>query len=650
MAYSRQLAAIMFADIVGYTALMEEDESLAMSFRERLKNKLEEVLNDHGGRLLEFHGDGALCSFTSTLGSVKAATALQLEMQNPPLVPLRIGIHTGDVLVDDNNIYGDGVNIASRMESFAVPGSIFISGKAYDDIKNQKEVSAVSMGRYLLKNVKEQMEIFAISNAGLKIPDAEVLEGKGEAVRRKNILVLPFVNMSNDPEQEYFSDGLTEELISSLSKLNKTKVISRTTSMQYKNTTKDTKTIGKETGADFIMEGSVRKAGNNLRITAQFIDACRDVHLWAQSFRGTLDDIFDIQEDVSSKIVEALRLQLSNEEKNTLQKRYTDDSEAYQLYLQGLFFWKKRNEQGLTLAIKYFEKALEKDPDYALAWAGIADTLSLMGEYTNRSRRDLYSKQMDAVHKALEIDPQLAEAHISLAISLMLNDWDWAGAEREFNLGLQLDPKIATGHHWYAELLLFIGKTEEAFKEISIAVDLDPISQGILKDKGIFQYYVGQYDEAMKTALTTLELDPGFVPVHRLISLVYTGKGMYDEAINETKKWGDLTGNKIKTDVALAYIYATAGKENEARKIIEDTGIEKMLSSNDYRGVALVYAALEEKDEAFEWLEKSYQKHEESLCSIGIDPKFDSIRDDPRFKEIMKKIGLVSKSSLKYSK
>src|SRR4030095_9625512 len=260
-----------------------------MQLRNKLKKKLEKEMTTHNGRILEFRGDGALCSFMSTIEGVLAALALQLDMQTIPIVPLRIGIHTGDVMMEDDNMYGDGVNIASRIESFAVPGSIFISGKAYDDIKNQKEVSAVSMGRYLLKNVKEQMEIFAISNAGLKIPDAEILEGKGEAVRRKNILVLPFVNMSNDPEQEYFSDGLTEELISSLSKLNKTKVISRTTSMQYKNTTKDTKTIGKETGADFIMEGSVRKAGNNLRITAQFIDACRVIHLWAQSFRGTLD-------------------------------------------------------------------------------------------------------------------------------------------------------------------------------------------------------------------------------------------------------------------------------------------------------------------------------------------------------------------------
>ena len=640
MPSSRQLAAIMFADIAGYTALMQEDEYMAIQLRHKLQNKLETEVSIHNGRILEFKGDGAMCSFNSTIEAVRAAIGVQLDMQHIPFVPLRIGIHTGDVIIDGNTIYGDGVNIASRIESFAITGSIFISGKVYDDIKNQKDIQTISLGKYLLKNVKEEVEIFAISNHGIKIPDSSDVDGKGEKVKQKNFLVLPFINMSNDQEQEYFSDGLTEELISMLSRLKNVRVISRTTSMKYKGTDKDIKTIGEETGASYIMEGSVRKHGNNLRITAQFVDAKRDVHLWAENYNGTIDDIFDIQEKVSGKIFEALRMQLTGEEKNSLQKRYTDNTEAYQLYLQGRFFWKKRNVEGLNTAIRFFEKAIEKDPEFALAWAGLADTHSLMGEYTNISRRESYPKQIAAVHRALEIDNRLGEAHISLGISLMLNEWDWINAEKEFNIGIELSPNYATGHHWYAELLLFTGNMEEAFREISLAVELDPVSPGILKDKGIFYYYTRQYDKAIEMAKLTLELDPGFFAAHRMHSLALVEKGMFDEAIAENEQWGNGTGNKIKTDVALAHIYAAAGRKAEAEKIIEIPDMEKILGGNDYRGIAVIYAALGKIDKTFEWLEKSYARHEESLCSLKIDPKLDVLRPDPRYNEMLKKVGL----------
>jgi TolB-like protein len=618
--------------------MMEKDEAMAMNCREKLKQKLEEEVTSHYGRILEFRGDGALCSFSSTIEAVQASIALQLAMQTDPVVPVRIGMHTGDVIVEANNVYGDGVNIASRMESFAIPGSIFISAKVYDDIKNQKDIQTISLGKYALKNVKEPVEIFAISNPGITIPDSASLKGKGEKARQKSILVLPFINMSNDVEQEYFNDGLTEELIASLSRLKDMKVISRTTSMKYKGTDKDIKTIGLETGASYIMEGSVRKQGNNLRITAQFLDARRDVHLWAENYRGTLDDIFDIQENVATKIVEALRLQLTIAEKVTLEKRYTENSEAYQLYLQGRYFWKKRNEDGFRSAIKYFEKALEKDPEYALAWAGLADTYILKSEYTNISRRELYSKQIAAVNKALEIDNSLGEAHISLAISLMLNQWDWKGSEKEYKLGIELSPNYATGHHWYAEWLLFTGNAPEAFKEISLAVELDPVSPGILKDKGIHYYYTRQYDEAIDIGLKTLELDPGFFPSHRLLSLAYLGKKMFDKAIEENRLWGIGLGNKVKEDIALAQIYAVAGNKEDARKIISNEDLENILTENDYRSMALVYASLGEIDKAFEWLEKSCDRHEESLSNLKVDPKMDNLRSDPRFKKILSRI------------
>lgn len=640
MNFSRQLAAIMFTDIAGYTALMQEDEVLAIRLQQKMKIKLESEVALHQGRILEFKGDGALCCFNSALAGVQAAMALQLEMQNEPVVPLRIAIHTGDIMMNNGQVYGDGVNIASRLESFSVPGSIFISGKVYDDIKNQKEIQTISLGQFSLKNVKEQVEIFAISNPGLKVPDAALLQGKGERIIQKSILVLPFVNMSNDAGQDYFSDGLTEELISHLSRLKDIKVISRTTSMLYKNTNKNVKSIRGETGASHILEGSVRKHENNLRITAQFVDAAQDMHIWADNYRGTMDDIFEIQEKVSAKIVEALRMQLTRSEKTVFRKRYTENIEAYELYLQGRFFWKKRNDQGLKSAAMFFEKAIQKDPDYALAWAGLADTCSLMGEYTNIPRKELFPKQRAAVDKALQIDDQLGEAHISLAILLMMHSWDWEGSGKEFRLGVELSPNYATGHHWYAQYLLFTGNIEESFREIAMAVELDPVSQGILKDMGIHYYYTRQYDKAIEMAVKTQEIDPGFAASHRLLSLAYEGKGMYEEAIEENQKWKEKTGNTVKTSVALAQIYAASGRHEAAKKIIENPVIIQNLGSNDHRGMALVYTTLGDADKAFEWIEKSIQHSEESLCSINIDPKFESLRSDPRFGLVLKKIGL----------
>jgi TolB-like protein/Tfp pilus assembly protein PilF len=642
---TRQLAAIMFADIAGYTAVMQKDEKIALQLRSKFTNKLEEVVAGFNGHILDFRGDGGMCRFSSTIESIRAALTLQLAMQEEPKVPLRIGIHSGDVVVDGNNIYGDGVNLASRIETFALPGSILFSAKVYDDIKNQSDIQAISLGLVRPKNVKDAIEIFAASNPGIVVPDKNFLSGKGERVGQdktseRSILVLPFINISNDPEQEYFSDGLTEEIITDLSLLKNVRVVSRTTSMQYKGTQKDLKTIGKETGAKYVLEGSVRKAGSNLRITAQFIDAVNDLHLWAETYRGVIDDIFDIQEMVSEKIAGALRIQLTKEEQAILQKRYTDNTEAYELYLKGRSFWKKRNEESFQTAIDHFEKALEKDPGYALAWAGLADTYSIMGEYTNVSRRIVFPKQMAAINKALQLDNRLGEAHISLAISLMLNAWDWQASEREFKLGLELNPNYATGHHWYGEWLLFTGYTDEAFREINTAMDLEPTSPGIVKDRGVFHYYLKQYEEAMEMGMLALEFDEGFVPAHRLLSLAYTGLGMFDKALSENERWGEQTGNKVKAAIARAEIYACADQKEEAVRLLRGVEAGQVFSANDYRGMALAYMALGEQDNALAWLEKSLYNHEESLCSLKIDKKWDPVRSDERFQSLLKALGL----------
>ena len=323
-----------------------------------------------------------------------------------------------------------------------------------------------------------------------------------------------------------------------------------------------------------------------------------------------------------------------------MQKRQTENTEAYQLYLQGRFFWNKRNEEAIKTSVRFFESSIRKDPDYALAWAGLADALNLLGEFPNQSRRELYPKAKAAAHKALELDNRLAEAHISLGCILMLYEWKWKEAENEFIIGIELNPNYPTAHHWYSECLLYMGKTEQAIKEISIAFDLDPVSQAIIRDQGMTYYYSRQYDKAIEKAKNALDLDPDFIAVHRLLSLAYLEKKMFDKAIAENQLWGILTGNEVKAKSALAYIYAVMGRREEAEKLIEDILENYTLGENDYRGLALIFAGLGDKESAFQWLDKSLERHEPSLSSLNLDPKFDSLRGDPRFNKLIEMVGL----------
>lgn len=300
-----------------------------------------------------------------------------------------------------------------------------------------------------------------------------------------SIAVLPFANLSAEKDNEYFSEGLTDEIIMTLSKLQMLKVISRGSTMRYVKEGKTHRQTATDLGVQYLLEGSVRRYGSDLRITAQLVDAFRDEYIWAETYRGTMKDIFDIQEKVAAEIAQVLQLRLSPDEKQNLKKRPTENTGAYQLYLQGRFFWNKRSEEGLKTAIRYFEEAIEKDPQYAVAWAGIADSYSLLGEFGNIPRKELYPRAKAAVNKALEIDTRLAEVHTSLASILMLSEWDWANSEKEFKLALELNPNYATAHHWYSQWFLDMGRLEESLQMISRAAELDPVSQAILKDRGL---------------------------------------------------------------------------------------------------------------------------------------------------------------------
>jgi serine/threonine-protein kinase len=478
--------------------------------------------------------------------------------------------------------------------------------------------------------------------------ESEIIRsGSGERIAQiqpspflNSIAVLPFANLSAEKDNEYFSEGLTEEIIMNLSKLQMLKVIARGSTMHYVKEGKTHKQTAADLGVQYLLEGSVRRQGRDLRITAQLIDGLRDVYVWSETYRGTIADIFDIQEKVAVEIVQALQLRLSPDEKQNLKKRFTENTGAYQFYLQGRFFWNKRSEQGLKTAIKYFEQAIEKDPGYALAWAGIADSYSLLSEFGNIPRKELYPKARAAVNKALEIDNRLAEVHTSLASILMLREWDWVNSAKEFKLALELNPNYATAHHWYSQWFLNMGRLEESLRMISRAAELDPVSQAILKDKGLTLYYNRQYDEAREMARKTLELDPHYAAAHRLLSLAHQGKKEFDEAIAENEKWGKLTGNRVETAITLAQLYAVSGQVEEAKRLIDEVKQKKTVIEQIHRGLALVYAALGEIDSAFTCLEESYNQHEESLLSLKVDPKVDPLRSDARFMALLKKIGV----------
>jgi serine/threonine protein kinase/Tfp pilus assembly protein PilF len=494
--------------------------------------------------------------------------------------------------------------------------------------------------RCLQKEPRERFE-----QAGLLIEELQLLK---QGIRIKNqpqqniksIAVFPFLDINPDQNNKYFSDGLTEEIIAKLSKLNNMKIISSTSAMNYNRTGKTMKEIASDLDIKYVIEGSIRKIGDKLRITTKVIDLYQDTYLWANSFNGTTDQIFDFQEEVATKIAKALKITLTPAEKLDLKRRTTKDTEAYQYYLKGRFFWNKRSIDGFKTAIKYFEKAIELDNNFALAWSGLADAYNLMVAHGAISKKEIYPKALSAVKKALELDNRLSEAHTSLASLLLMHEWDWQNSLKEFKLGIKFNPNYATAHHWYSEWLSFNGKFKEALAEISEAIKLDPLSAITIRDKGMIYYYSRDYDSAIEYAMKALELDSQFSPSFRLLSLAYLEKGMYLEAIENNEKWTKLRGESVETIVGLGLCYARSGRKEEALQIVKNVSQNDALSGNAERGIALIYAALEETDLTIKWLEKTFQSKGETICLMKIDPKFDSVRNDPRFIQLLKEIGL----------
>ena len=458
-------------------------------------------------------------------------------------------------------------------------------------------------------------------------------------ISNKSIAVLPFDNLSGDPQNAYFSEGVQDEILTRLSKIAELKVISRTSTQRFKSAPDDLQQIAQQLGVANILEGSVQKANDQVRVNVQLVNASTDAHLWAETYDRKLTDIFAVETEIAKTVADVLQAKLTGSEQHVIAARPTENTEAHQLYLKGRFFWNKRTGNDLKKSIDYFQQAAATDPNYALAYAGVGDAYVFLPGYTAGAPQDCYPKAMAAAKKALELDDSLAEAHTTLALALWYYDFDFSQANREFQRAIELNPNYATGHQQYGNnTLSALGRFNDAIVEGKRAVELDPLSLVINADLGMNYYYARRYDEAITQLRKTLEMDPGYYYAHVNLGQVFAAKRAFDQAIGEYQKARALNDDPFVLGV-LGHAYASSGNRTEAMKLLDQL---KEISGQRYVSVysfAIVYLALGDKEEALRWLERCYQDRAGAdIGWIRVDSLLDPLRGDPRFEALAEKI------------
>jgi TolB-like protein/Tfp pilus assembly protein PilF len=462
-----------------------------------------------------------------------------------------------------------------------------------------------------------------------------------------SVAILPFVNESNDPNAEYLSDGITESITNSLSQLPELKVMSRNAAFRFKNSKQDPQDAGKSLNVGAVLTGRLVKLGDQVIIKTELIKVADGSQIWGDEYTTNLSDILSVQDEVSRKISESLRVRLTGADEQKLAKRYSSDAEAYQLYLKGRYYWNKRNEDGFRNSIDFFKRAEERDPTFALAFSGLADSYALLCDIGVARPIEEMPKAKAAAQKAVDADPNLAEAFTSRAFVKLSFDWDWLGAESDFQQALKLNSKYPTAHQWYASYLMQMGKFNRAKAELEEAHKLDPLSPIISANTGLYSYYEHNYDEAISRYKQTLQSDPDFWVARHYLGLAYVQKGMFNEAVNELRALikapasgpipDAVIDSETEASASLAFAYGMAGKNAEAEAILRQ--LQSLSQKRYVSGIyfAVVYAGLKDTDRAVESLSKAFESRHPGLVLIRIEPMFDGLREDERFKQLVKK-------------
>ena len=640
MSQSRQLAAIMFTDIVGYTALMGSNEQKAFELLNKNRQIQKPIIEKFHGRWIKELGDGVMASFSTVTDAVLCASEIQNACEAIDGLKLRIGIHQGEVIFEDSDVFGDTVNIASRLQALAPIGGIWISESVYKNVSNNSQVRTKFVHEEVLKNVKEPVRVYEVLTKDvIRISDATVKNKEPEPVR-KSVAVLPFVNMSNDPEQEYFSDGVAEEILNSLAHIKDLKVAGRTSSFQFKGKNIDLREMGEKLGVSTVLEGSVRKQGSRVRITSQLINVADGFHLWSEKFDRQMDDIFVIQDEIALAITENLKVILLDEEKAAISSVFTENQRAYELYLRGKYEWGKRNKHGFLKSIDYFNEAIAEDPQYSLAYAGAADSYSLLCAYHILSPDASIPAAKKAADRAMRLHPMLAEAHEAVGHIDLLEGREWKKAEQHYLKAIELNPGFSTARQRHALILATTGKFTEALTEIEKAVELDPLSKIISTDSALIHYIMGDYDLAIKKSRKVLEMDPAFSVALLVQGLALQQLGEREAAQASFRKESSVSSSTI-AKAALASAIAKEDPDGALKLLSElkSNSAEQFVSPYS---IAAIYAALGNADEVFNWLNKAVEENSAWIIHLhfSADPRLHEYKSDERYAKLLQRITL----------
>jgi adenylate cyclase len=653
MPQSRQLAAILFTDIEGYTAIMQRDEKEAVGMRHRHREILEKEHKQFNGRIVQYYGDGTLSIFQSAVEAVRCAVVMQMAFCRFPRVPVRMGLHIGDIIFSEEHIIGDGVNLASRIESLGVAGCVLISDKVKDEIHNHPEIKTVSVGSYQLKNIERKVEVFALAHEDLVIPALNSLKGKTEdakspvqqnikkfRTRAKSIAVLPFRNISSDTSIEWLSDGFTEELTSAIAGISDIRVKSSTAMMQYKNAGKSFELIAKELNAANFIEGTVQKLGNDILINAHLINPKTGEILRPFRFKKDFSEIKFIYSQMAQEVAENLDVILHSSERQRLQQARRVNPLAHQLYLQGRYACQKLNHAGISEAIILFNKALEIEPRYAPALSGIANCY-LIFAYTNSiTTSEAFEKAMPLLDQALEIEPNIAFTHLNLGVARMWLQWNLKKAELELIRSNELDHSDAICIQGCFFLNLYRGNIEEAERWREKGLAVAPNDMWLNHLYGLMLFYKGEVEESI-VIFQECTNRYGHILNYGRLGWLHILKGQFQMAIDIIET--GLNKFHVRRPSVVAWLAVAnfqngdTATANELFRELERKIAEGKPNHSFYTAAA--YASIGKKEDAFRLLQMGYELHDLDMLWLKSEPMLNSIRDDHRYHELMRKVG-----------